>query len=115
MGGWLFTTVTVWLQVLVLPQASVASQVWMITCGQTPLVMVLTTVIATFVPLQASEAVGASKLHAVPHFTVLLFAHASTGGLVLTTVTTWLQVLLLPHVSVICQVRVMTCGQTVMV
>src|SRR6266850_2736160 len=33
------------------------------------------------------------------------------GGVVSTTVTVWLQVLLWPHGSMACQVRVMACGQ----
>jgi hypothetical protein len=114
-GGVVSTTVTVWLQVLVLPQASMASQFRVMACGQTPLVTVLATMITTFEPLQASVTIGASKLHAVPHCTVLLLAQFSTGGFVLTTVTVWLQVLLLPHASVNSQVRVIVCGQTAMV
>src|ERR1039458_4899140 len=113
-GGVVSTTVTVWLQVLVFPQASMTSQVWVMTCGQTPLVTVLATVLTTFEPLQASVTIGALKLHSVPHCTVLLLAHVSTGGVV-STVTVWLQVLLLPHASVNSQVRVIVCGQTAMV
>jgi hypothetical protein len=60
---------------------------------------------------QVSLAVGASKFHAVPHGTVLLAAHVSTGGVVSSTVTVWLHVLVLPHPSVNSQVRVMTQGQ----
>jgi hypothetical protein len=76
----------------------------------TPLVTVPITVIVRLVQ-QASVAVGASKLHAVPHGTVLLLAQCSPGGLVLTTVTVWLHVLLLPQASVNSQVWVMTHGQ----
>jgi hypothetical protein len=64
---------------------------------------------------QASVAVGTSKLHAVPHCTVLLLAQVSTGGLVFTTVTIWLHVLLLPQASVISHVCLMNCGQTPLV
>jgi len=38
-----------------------------------------------------------------------------TGELELCTVTVWLQLVLLPHASVISQLRVMTCGQTPLV
>ena len=105
------TTVTVWLQVLVFPQASAALQVRVINSGQMPLVTVLKIDIVTFV-LQASLAVGASKIQAVPHWTVLLVAQVSTGGVVSTTVTAWLLVTLLPHASVAFHVRVMIRGQT---
>src|SRR5881296_212995 len=58
------------------------------------------------VPL-LSVAVGASKVQAVPCSTVLLvLLQLITGALVSTTVTFWLQLLLLPHASVACQVRV---------
>jgi len=96
--------------VLVFPQASVATHVRMKTFGQMPLVTVLKIDIVTFV-LQASLAVGASKVQAVPHWTVLLVAQVSTGGVVSTTDTIWLQVLVLPQASVANQVRVMTRGQ----
>ena len=71
-----------------------------------PLVTVLSTVMVTLVPQQTSEAEGASKLQAEPHSTVLLVAQVITGGVVSTTVTVWLQVLLLPQQSVACHVRV---------
>ena len=77
--------------------------------------MVVRMVSVTFVPLQASLAVGTSKTKAVPHWTVLLVAQMMTGGVVSTFVTVWLQVLVLPHASVASQVRVMTCGQTPLV
>src|ERR1017187_4694709 len=60
---------------------------------------------------QASLAVGGVKFHAKPLLTVRLLAHISTGGVVSTTVTVWLQVLVLPQTSVNTHVRVMTCGQ----
>jgi len=114
-GGVVSTTVTVWLQVAVLLQASVAIQVRVMTCGHTPLVTVLRTVSVTFVPLQLSLAVGASNVQAVPQLTVLLVAQVRTGGVVSTTVTVWLQVVLLVHASMAIQVRVMTCGHTPLV
>jgi hypothetical protein len=100
--------------VLVFPQASVATHVRMKTFGQMPLVTVLKIDIVTFV-LQASLAIGASKVQAVPHWTVLLVAQTTRGGVVSTTDTIWLQVLVLPQASVANQVRVMIRGQTPLV
>jgi hypothetical protein len=98
-GGTQDTTVTVWLHVLVLPQRSVAVQVRVMICGQTPLVTVVK-VSVTLVPLQMSLAMGASKLQAVPQGKVLLVAQVMTGGVVSTVqVMTWVQVLLLPQLS----------------
>src|SRR5260370_5888725 len=54
-----------------------------------------------------SVAVGASNVQAVPCSTVLfVLLHVMTGAVVSTTVTFWLQELLLPQASVACQVRV---------
>src|SRR6266576_584718 len=59
-----------------------------------------------FVP-PLSVAVGASKVQAAPCSTVLLvLLQLITGALASTTVTFWLQLLLLPQASVACQVRV---------
>src|ERR1039457_697285 len=110
-GGVVFTKVTVWVQVEVLVQKSVASQVRVMLPGQTPLVKVLTTVTITFEPLQASNAVGASKFQVELHGTVLLVGQLNAGGLVLTTVTVWLQAAVLPQRSVASQVWMMICGQ----
>ena len=60
-GGTVSAKVTDWLHILVFPHASVASQVRVMTCGQTPFVTVLRTVMLTLVPLQLSVAVGGSK------------------------------------------------------
>src|SRR6266853_487537 len=108
-GAVVSTTVTFWLQELLLPQASVACQVrvaskvlpqWPVT-----LVTVLRIVIVAL-PL-LSVAVGASKVQSAPCSTVLLvLLHVMTGAVVSTTVTFWLQELLLPQASVACQVRV---------
>src|SRR5947207_444635 len=65
-GGPWSTRVTVWLQELVLPQRSVKSQVRVMTRGQR-LVVVLAMVTVTFVPLQASKAVGGSNVQGEPH------------------------------------------------
>jgi hypothetical protein len=72
-GGVVSTTVTVWLQVLVLLQQSMACHVRVMTCGQAPLVTVLKMVGWTF-GQQGSTTVGGSKLHDVPHSIVLLVA-----------------------------------------
>src|SRR5438552_2373737 len=80
-------SVTVWLQVLVLPQASVASHVRVISFGSVPLVTVLRVLTETIAPLQASRPAGGSKLQGVPQMTILLLAQVSTGGLVFCTAT----------------------------
>jgi hypothetical protein len=51
------------------------------------LVTVARTVIVTFVPQQASIAVGGVKFQGVPRATVRLLAQVSTGGVVSTFVT----------------------------
>jgi hypothetical protein len=71
--------VTVWLQVLLLPHASVACHVRVMVSGQTPLVTVFSTLMAALAPLQESTATGGSKLHRAPHSTVLLFALVIAG------------------------------------
>src|SRR5436190_2266610 len=76
-----------------------------------PLVSVLTTEMMRFVPQQASVAVGGSKFHCEPQVTVLFVAQVTTGGVRSATVTTWVQITLLLHVSVICHLRVTTKGQ----
>ncbi len=106
-GGVLSTTVTPWLHVLLLPQMSTACHVRVMSCGQVPFVTVLRTLTLTLVPLQVSKAAGGSNVQAVPHSTVLLLAQVKTGGVVSTTFTVWLHVLVLPHKSVASQVCVM--------
>ena len=105
-GGVLSTTVTVWVQVLLLVQQSVATQVRVMTVGHEPLVTVVREVMVTFVPQQASVAVGVSKDQTLPHCTVLLLPHVMTGGIVSTTVTCWVQIPRLLAQSVISQVSV---------
>jgi hypothetical protein len=91
-GGVVSTTVTICLQLAALLQQSTAVQVRTTISGQAGLlVTVLATEIDTFVPQQASEAVGGSNVQAVPHWTVLLVAQVITGGVVSTTVTFWVQ------------------------
>ena len=67
---------------MLLVQQSMARQVRVITCEQGPalFVVVSSTATVTLVPQQASSAVGSSKLHAVPHSTVLFVAQVRTGG-----------------------------------
>src|SRR5437762_21710 len=79
--------------------------------GQEPLVTVPRMLRVRFTQLQASSAVGSSKLQALPHSTVLAGTQVSEGAAVSTTVTVWLHTLLLVQGSVACQVRVMRVGQ----
>ena len=91
-----------------------ACQVRVTTSEQAvPLVVVPVTVTVTFVPQQASTALGGSKLQLLPHGTLLFVAHVITGGVVSTTVTIWLHDALLEQQSVACQVRVTTSEQAV--
>ena len=90
-GGVVSTTVTVWLHTALLLHESVARHVRVAfsVLPQRPvrLVVVLTMVIVTFVPSHRSWAPGRSKVHGVPHSTVLPAAQLSAGGVVSTTVT----------------------------
>ena len=61
------------------------------------LVTVLAITTVTLVPLQASLAIGASKVQAVPQSDRLLVAQVNSGGVVSITVTVWLHVAVLPH------------------
>src|SRR5258708_25344094 len=102
-GAVVSTTVTCWRQALLLPQASVACHVrvaskvlpqWPVT-----LVTVLRTVMMAL-PL-LSVAVGASKVHAASFSSVLLvLLLLISGAVVSSTLTFWLQELLLPQASV---------------
>jgi hypothetical protein len=84
-GGVVSTTVTVWLQVMLLEQASVARQVRVAlkVFPQRRLVIVPTTAIE-LVP-QLSLAVGGSKVQTLPHSTVFGPTQTITGGVVSTT------------------------------
>src|SRR5439155_20851966 len=73
------------------------------------------TLMVTLVPQQASTAVGGSKFQPEPQRTVLFVAQASTGGVVSTSVTVWLQVAVAPQQSLACHVRVICRGQTPLV
>src|ERR1041385_2181212 len=111
-GAVVSTVVTVWVQVTMLVHGS--AMVQMRLARKVPptsgLVLVLRMVIVTLVPLQASVAVGLSKLQALPHWTVLLLAQVMTGGGGSTTGVVWLpggvSVPPLPQLSLACQVRV---------
>src|SRR6266404_792221 len=108
-GAVVSTTVTIWLQELLLPQASVACQVRVASkvLPQWPVMLVTVLRIVMVAPPLLSVAVGTSKVQAAPCSTVLLvLLHVMTGAVVSTTVTLWLQELLLPQASVACQVRV---------
>src|SRR6266403_599970 len=103
------TVAMVWLQVLVLPHWSVATQVRVATkvLPQVRLVTVLRMLIEA-VP-QVSLAVGVSKVRLpAPHALVLLPEQEMLGAPVSTVAMVWLQVLVLPHWSVATQVRVAT-------
>src|SRR5215510_8245675 len=108
-GAVVSKTVTFWLQELLLPQPSVASQVRVASnvVPQWPLTLVtVLRIVMVLLPL-LSVAVGASKVQAVPCSTVLLvLLQVITGAVVSKTVTFWLQELLLPQPSVASQVRV---------
>jgi predicted XRE-type DNA-binding protein len=107
-GGAVSITVTVWLHMARLVQKSVASHVRVAlkVIPQVALVTVLTTTTVTFVPSQASAALGRSKLQAVPHSIVLDEPQTSSGSVVSTTVTVWLHVARLVQESIASQVRV---------
>src|SRR6266853_5142811 len=99
----------VWVQVLALPQASVANQMRVATkvAPQVRLVTVLLVVIVT-VP-QVSLAKGVPKISAAPHSLVWLAGQEVKVGLVVSTVAmVWVQVLALPQASVANQMRVAT-------
>src|SRR5437899_2517712 len=105
MGAVVSTTVTVWWQVALLPHSSVAVHVRVAAnvLPHNPLVVV--TFVTVTLP-HVSLAVGASKVHADVHSTVLSGAHVMIGAVVSTTVTFWLQRALLPQASVASHVRV---------
>src|SRR5439155_23310346 len=102
------TTVTVWLQSAVLPQASVARHVRVVSKGlpQWPAVLVTVLRMVMVTVPQVSLAVGASKSQVLVHSTVLLGTQVMVGGVWSSTVTVWLQSAVLPQASVARQVRV---------
>src|SRR5947207_1739523 len=102
------TTVTFWLQLAVLPQASVARQVRVASkvFPQWPVVLVTVLRMVRVTLLLRSLAVGASKFQLLVHSTVLLLTQLIAGGVLSSTVTVWLQSAVLPQASVARQVRV---------
>ena len=87
-GGVVSITVTVWLQVLVLLQASMAAHV-RVAEKVFPHKALVTVARMTmrFVPHASVGAVGTSNDQAVPHSTLLLAEQVIAGGVVSTTVT----------------------------
>src|ERR1041384_1665054 len=83
-GAVVSTTVTVWLQRALLPQASLAGRVRVAVnvCPHAALVVVCSMV--SVVTPQVSVTVGWSNAHAAPHSTVLAPAQVITGGVVST-------------------------------
>src|SRR5207249_7803202 len=81
-GGVVSTTVTFWLQLAVLPQASVARQVRVVSkvFPQWPVVLVTVLRMVRVTLPQVSLAVGASKSQVLVHSTVLLLTQLMTGG-----------------------------------
>ena len=98
-------TVTVALQVDVLPQSSVALQVRVLTVGQLPVDVVLTTVTSTLWS-QASLAVALPKVTTAGQSMVVLAGHVIDGAVISRTVMVALQVDVLPQSSVALQIRV---------
>src|SRR5258707_1038627 len=101
--------VTFWLQEALLPQASVAIQVRVVSNVVPQWLAVLVTVLIIAIKLLPllSVAVGASNVQATPCSTVLfVLLQVMTGAVVSTTVTFWLQEALLPHAYVALQDRV---------
>jgi len=120
-------TVTVWLQLVELPQPSTIYHVWvMLTFGQTPFVtspaeatktLVSTPADVTNWLVQQVETIGGSNVQFEPHWTVLLFWQTTCRQLQQPfTVTVWLQLVVSPHPSVMDQVWVINCcGQAPLV
>jgi hypothetical protein len=109
MGGVVSTVAIVWLQVFVLPELSVASQVRVAenVLPQPALVTVLK--METLTDPHVSLAFGSSKARVpTPHSLVLFPEQVIEGRVVSTKAIVWLQVLELPHASVAAQVRVAT-------
>jgi hypothetical protein len=110
LGAVVSTTTIVWLHVLLFVQGSVARHVRValkVLLQKPPVfVRVFRIVTFTFVPAQASNALGAVKFQTIPHSTTRLLAHTRFGGVVSITVIVWLHVLLLLQGSLARQVRV---------
>src|SRR5258707_10407142 len=99
--------VTVWLHVLLLPHGSIAAQVRVAAkvLPHSPLVVV-SRMTMRLVPQTSTGALGASKLQAAPHSTVLFVARSEDDTSELQTRHYLVCRLLLPHRSIAAQVRV---------
>jgi hypothetical protein len=108
LGGAVITKVTICVQVLLLPHASVARQVRVAlnVFPQKPVLFVTVLWMLTELVPQVSLAVGPSKFQLAVQSTVLLGTQVMVGAVVSTTVTVWLQSEWLPHASVARQVLV---------
>jgi len=104
-GAVISRTVMVALQVLVLPQSSVARKIRVWTTGQLPLGVVLTTTTSTLWS-QASDAVAVPQEGVAGQSMVVLAGHVIDGAVISRTVMVALQVLVLPQSSVALQIRV---------
>ena len=104
-GAVISRTVIVALQVLVLPQSSVALQILVFTTGQLPLGVVLTTTTST-VWSQASLAVALPQDGVAGQSMVWLAGQVIDGAVISRTVIVALQVLVLPQSSVARKMRV---------
>lgn len=113
-GALVLSTVTVWLQLVLSPQPSAICHVSVIRLEQAPLVdrpvgvtnrLVTVPAVVMIGLVQQVEAIGGSKLQALPHGTVLLGGHCTCRQFVAQlapgcTVTVKVQLLLRPQKSV---------------
>src|SRR5678815_4352309 len=109
-GAVMSRTVMVALQVLVLPQSSVALQIRVCTTGQLPLGVVLTTTTST-VWSQASLAVALPQEGVAGQSIVVLAGQVMEGAVMSRTVMVALEVAVLPQSSGVLWVRVWATGQ----
>src|SRR6266568_9252179 len=109
-GGVVSRTVIVWMQLLLLPQASVAVQVRAMTLVP-PQLLVTESLKLMLTELQPSSAVATPVklvLVSAGHSSTTFVGQVITGGVVSSTVIVWTQLLLLPQASAAVQVRAMT-------
>ena len=109
-GGVMSLTVTLRLQVAVLPHASVATYLRVYTTGHVPLLVSRPSCAIDGVP-HASEAVGTGHEAVAGQSIVTLAAQVIVGAVMSLIVTVRLQVAVLPHASVAIYLRVYTTGQ----
>src|SRR5439155_965794 len=114
-GAVVSTTCTVWLAVLVLPQASFAVHVRVTLYAWAQLPGVVTSAnVRLGLGSHASDAVGVLNVGVAGHWIVLSGSTPEiTGAVVSTTCTVWLAVLVLPQASFAVHVRVTSfaCGE----